>query len=182
MNEENNPDSTEDSTPPAPGVSSLNETAARVTDIALGIGATAVESLDRAARSLDHAVRHVVGNAPELLDELEVKGKPVRERLASLIANTPRPPQSPSQSATATTRPTDDIAVLEARVRELEAQQASTPSTTTTREPVSPYAEEPVFPASDPTQEPQIPVDNFVESNPSGNPDDTPSSNPDRVP
>lgn len=181
MNEENNPDSTEDSTTPAPGVSSLNETAARVTDIALGIGATAVESLDRAARSLDNAVRNVVGNAPELLEEFEEKGKPVRERLASLIANAPLVPPARRHPDSTTSRATDDIAQLEARVRELEAQQTNPTAAGPTQEPASGYADEPAFSSPDPTQEPQLPVDTLVESIPAPNPDDTPNTNPDRT-
>jgi len=177
MNEENIPPPADESRNHPSGTSSLNDTAARVTDIALGIGATAVESLDRVARSLDHAVRNVVGNAPELLDEFEEKGKPVRERLASLIANTPLAPPARHQPSPNPSRATDDIAQLEARVRELEAQQTNL----STQEPSNCNPDDPLATSHDATQEPQFPVDNLVESTNSHTTGDTPSTDPDRI-
>lgn len=130
MNDQNDNNPVDNETKSNPPATSVNETAARITDIALGIGAAAVESLDNAARSLDHAVRNAVENAPGILDDLEEKGKPVRERLAALIASAPLPGQRPGGPTQSQARAQDDIAHLEARVRELESQQTNVPAAT----------------------------------------------------
>ena len=178
MNENTDNDPVDNEPKSNPAGPSINGTAARITDIALGIGAAAVESLDNAARSLDHAVRNAVENAPGILDDLEEKGKPVRERLAALIANTPLPGQRPGGQAQPQARAQDDIAHLEARVRELESQQANVPaSTIATADPdQNVNGESPFVTMSTTTTDiPQIPAETMVET-PSAQPvtDDTP--------
>ena len=94
----------------------------RVADVALGVGATAFDWLEKAAKGVDDAVRRLVDDAPAVLDELEERGRPVREKLGEwLPGRTPGTPvQTPGESAARAAE--DDIALLEARVRELERQ------------------------------------------------------------
>lgn len=169
MNENTDNDPVNNEPKSNPAGPSINETAARITDIALGIGAAAVESLDNAARSIDHAVRNAVENAPGILDDLEERGKPVREQLAALIANTPLPGQNPNGPTSSQARAQDDIAHLEARVRELESQQANVPaSTVATAEPNQNETEASPFVTMSTTTTgiPQIPAESMVETSP----------------
>jgi len=109
-----------------------SKNALRFADIALGVGAAAAGSLDRIVRGVDQTVRNAVVNAPELLDEFEERGKPVRQRLTGILSQFPVVGPTVSAVNRAPNRTIDDIASLEARVRELEAQQPSVVATGTT--------------------------------------------------
>lgn len=107
-------------------------TATRATDITLGLGKSAVDFIDKAAQKLDDTVRHIREDAPGFLNEMEEKGRPVREKLAESIKGfnitdvfnkVTKPGDSPASDPTAF----DDIEALENRVRELEQQVSSEP-------------------------------------------------------
>lgn len=124
-------------------------TAERVTDITLGLGKAAVDVLDQAMRQLDDTVRQIRQDAPGFLEEMEEKGRPVREKLTESLKGfnitdvfnkATGTPSSPASDPNAF----DDIEALENRVRELEQQVSSEPSATPTSEPApastSPFA------------------------------------------
>lgn len=101
-------------------------TAERVTDITLGLGKAAVEALDKAARQLDDSVRQIRTDAPAFLEEMEEKGRPLREKLSENLRGLSVPDIFTRAGAKAGSGPSedplDDIEALENRVRELEQQ------------------------------------------------------------
>lgn len=113
----------------ADGDPSRPVTPERVADVALGLGATAFEALDRAARSLDATVRRVVEDAPAVIADLEEKGRPVREKIVETLRGRPTVSDvfTSTDQESAPSRGGDDIATLEARVRELEQQVGDRP-------------------------------------------------------
>ena len=121
-------------------------TAERVTDIAFGLGKAAVDVIDQAARQLDDTVRQIRQDAPGFLNEMEEKGRPVREKLTESIKGfnitdvfnkVTKPDDSPASDPTAF----DDIEALENRVRELEQQVSSDPIADTPEATAAPVAE-----------------------------------------
>lgn len=122
-------------------------TAERVTDITLGLGKAAVEALDKAARQLDDSVRQIRTDAPAFLEEMEEKGRPLREKLSENLRGLNVPDIFTRAGARAgagapNENPLDDIEALENRVRELEQQVSSEeapPAPEATAEP-SPFS------------------------------------------
>jgi hypothetical protein len=121
-------------------------TAERVTDIAFGLGKAAVDVIDQAARQLDDTVRQIRQDAPGFLNEMEEKGRPVREKLTDSIKGfnitdvfnkVTKPGDSPASDPTAF----DDIEALENRVRELEQQVSSDPIADTPETTPAPVTE-----------------------------------------
>lgn len=121
-------------------------TAERVTDIAFGLGKAAVDVIDQAARQLDDTVRQIRQDAPGFLNEMEEKGRPVREKLTESIKGfnitdvfnkVTKPGDSPASDPTAF----DDIEALENRVRELEQQVSSDPIADTPEATPAPVTE-----------------------------------------
>lgn len=105
-------------------------TAERVTDITLGLGKAAVEALDKAARQLDDSVRQIRTDAPAFLEEMEEKGRPLREKLSENLRGLSVPDifaraGAKAGAGTPNENPLDDIEALENRVRELEQQVSS---------------------------------------------------------
>lgn len=96
-------------------------TAERAADVALGVGVVAVETLDRAARTLDATVRRLVEDAPGVLADLEVKGRPVREKIADVLRGRVTVADA-TGGANPNASAADEITALEDRVRELEQQ------------------------------------------------------------
>lgn len=87
----------------------------RFFDVSFGVGAIAFEKMDA-------NLRRVWDDAPGLMDELETKGRPIREKLTDAIKG--KLPTPATEGADAATSPSgeDEITTLENRVKELEQQ------------------------------------------------------------
>ncbi|MGC4046503.1 MAG: hypothetical protein QM758_22145 [Armatimonas sp.] len=86
----------------------------RIFDVGFGAGAIAFEKLDA-------NLRRLWDDAPGLMDELEQKGRPIREKLTDAIKGKLPTPATETGSGTATSGE-DEITTLENRVKELEQQ------------------------------------------------------------
>jgi polyhydroxyalkanoate synthesis regulator phasin len=85
----------------------------RFFDVTFGAGAIAAEKIDT-------NLRRLWDDAPGLIDELEQKGRPIREKLTDGIKG--KLPTTAADGTTAATTGEDDITTLENRVKELEQQ------------------------------------------------------------
>jgi hypothetical protein len=99
--------------------------AERLADVTLGAGVAAIEKLEQVAGELDNRIRHAIADAPQFVDSLEEKGRPIRDRILDLIRQ--RPTVADVFSAAARTeKPSDDkMSALEQRVIELEREHAA---------------------------------------------------------
>ncbi|MEY4915253.1 MAG: hypothetical protein RJA02_1522 [Armatimonadota bacterium] len=99
--------------------------AERIADVTLGAGVVAIEKLEQVAGDLDNRIRHALADAPQFVDSLEERGRPIRDRILSLIRQ--RPTVADVFSAAARTEdPSDDkMTALEQRVMELEREHAA---------------------------------------------------------
>lgn len=99
--------------------------AERLADVTLGAGVVAIEKLEQVAGELDNRIRHAIADAPQFVDSLEEKGRPIRDRILGLIRQ--RPTVADVFSAAARTeKPSDDkMSALEQRVIELEREHAA---------------------------------------------------------
>jgi hypothetical protein len=102
--------------------------AERIADVTLGAGVAAIEKLEQVAGDLDNRIRHAIADAPQFVDSLEEKGRPIRDRILDLIRQ--RPTVADVFAAAARTeKPSDDkMTALELRVNELEREHAATDS------------------------------------------------------
>lgn len=102
--------------------------AERIADVTLGAGVVAIEKLEQVAGNLDNRIRHVLADAPQFVDSLEEKGRPIRDRILGVLRQ--RPTVADVFSAAARTEaPSDDkMSALEQRVMELEREHASSVS------------------------------------------------------
>jgi hypothetical protein len=89
----------------------------RFFDVSFGAGAVAFEKLDT-------NLRRFWDDAPGVLDELETKGRPIREKLTDSIKG--KMPATATGDAT-TASGEDEITTLENRVKELEQQVGTDP-------------------------------------------------------
>ena len=81
--------------------------AERIADVTLGAGVVAIEKLEQVAGDLDNRIRHALADAPQFVDSLEEKGRPIRDRILNLIRQ--RPTVADVFSAAARTEdPSDD--------------------------------------------------------------------------
>lgn len=85
----------------------------RFFDVSFGAGAIAFEKIDA-------NLRRVWDDAPGLIDELEAKGRPIREKVTDAIKG--KLPVPATESADVPTSGEDEITTLENRVKELEQQ------------------------------------------------------------
>lgn len=99
--------------------------AERIADVTLGAGVVAIEKLEQVAGDLDNRIRHALADAPQFVDSLEERGRPIRDRILNLIRQ--RPTVADVFSAAAQTEdPSDDkMTALEQRVMELEREHAA---------------------------------------------------------
>jgi hypothetical protein len=102
--------------------------AERIADVTLGAGVAAIEKLEQVAGDLDNRIRHALADAPQFVDALEEKGRPIRDKIMDLVRQ--RPTVADVFSAAARTeKPSDDkMSALELRVMELEREHAATVS------------------------------------------------------
>jgi hypothetical protein len=100
----------------------------RIADVTLGAGVAAIEKLEQVAGDLDNRIRHVIADAPQFVETLEEKGRPIRDRILGVIRQ--RPTVADVFSAAARTEePSDDkMTELEKRVLELEREHAGSDS------------------------------------------------------
>jgi len=105
--------------------------AERIADVTLGAGVAAIEKLEQVAGELDNRIRHALADAPQFVETLEEKGRPVRDRILNVLRQ--RPTVADVFSAAARTEaPSDDkMTALEQRVMELEREHAETEADTT---------------------------------------------------
>lgn len=98
--------------------------AERIADVALGAGVAAIEKIEQVAGQLDDRIRHALADAPQFVDTLEEKGRPIRDRIVNVLRQ--RPTVADVFSAAARTEaPSDDkMTALEQRVLELEREHA----------------------------------------------------------
>ncbi len=85
----------------------------RFFDVTFGAGAIAAEKIDT-------NLRRLWDDAPGLIDELEQKGRPIREKLTDGLKG--KLPTTAADGTTTTPPGEDDITTLENRVKELEQQ------------------------------------------------------------
>ncbi len=85
----------------------------RFFDVTFGAGAIAAEKIDT-------NLRRLWDDAPGLIDELEQKGRPIREKLTDSIKG--KLPTTAADGTTTNATGEDDITTLENRVKELEQQ------------------------------------------------------------
>ena len=102
--------------------------AERIADVTLGAGVAAIEKLEQVAGELDNRIRHALADAPQFVDTLEEKGRPIRDRILGVLRQ--RPTVADVFSAAARTeKPSDDkMTALEQRVLELEREHAGSES------------------------------------------------------
>lgn len=102
--------------------------AERIADVTLGAGVAAIEKLEQVAGDLDNRIRHALADAPQFVDTLEEKGRPIRDRILGVLRQ--RPTVADVFSAAARTeKPSDDkMTALEKRVLELEREHAGSES------------------------------------------------------
>ena len=102
--------------------------AERIADVTLGAGVAAIEKLEQVAGELDNRIRHALADAPQFVDTLEEKGRPIRDRILGVLRR--RPTVADVFSAAARTeKPSDDkMTALEQRVLELEREHAGSES------------------------------------------------------
>lgn len=102
--------------------------AERIADVTLGAGVAAIEKLEQVAGELDNRIRHALADAPQFVDTLEEKGRPIRDRILGMLRQ--RPTVADVFSAAARTeKPSDDkMTALEQRVLELEREHAGSES------------------------------------------------------
>ena len=102
--------------------------AERIADVTLGAGVAAIEKLEQIAGELDNRIRHALADAPQFVDTLEEKGRPIRDRILGVLRQ--RPTVADVFSAAARTeKPSDDkMTALEQRVLELEREHTGSES------------------------------------------------------
>ena len=61
----------------------------RIADVTLGAGVAAIEKLEQVAGDLDNRIRHVIADAPQFVETLEEKGRPIRDRILGVIRQRP---------------------------------------------------------------------------------------------
>lgn len=149
----------------------------RVADVALGMGATAFDWLEMAAKGVDDAVRRIVDDAPSVIGELEERGRPVREKIGEWLPGRSGGSDGPANAEAVARGAEDDIALLEARVRELEQQVPTPPrlDVSDIQEPASSETSATRSTSSDPSD----PAPTLSGESVSTGPDDLPDSPPD---
>ena len=102
--------------------------AERIADVTLGAGVAAIQKLEQVAGDLDNRIRHALADAPQFVDTLEEKGRPIRDRILGVLRQ--RPTVADVFSAAARTeKPSDDkMTALEQRVLELEREHTGSES------------------------------------------------------
>lgn len=151
----------------------------RVADVALGMGATAFDWLEKAAKGVDDAVRRIVDDAPTVIVELEERGRPVREKIGEWLPGRHGGAEGSADAEAAARGAEDDIALLEARVRELE-QQVPAPAPIEVPDIGDPAAPEITATTALPT-DPSDAIPTTTEATPTPGPDDAPASSPDAL-
>lgn len=99
--------------------------AERIADVTLGAGVAAIEQLEKVAVELDGRLRHALADAPQFVDSLEEKGRPIRDRIMGIIRQRPTVADVFSAAARTETPSDDKMSALEQRVMELEREHAS---------------------------------------------------------
>jgi len=106
--------------------------AERIADVTLGAGVAAIEKLEQVAGELDNRIRHALADAPQFVDSLEEKGRPIRDRILGVLRQRPTVADVFSAAARTETPSDDKMTALEQRVLELEREHAVTEPVTTT--------------------------------------------------
>jgi len=107
--------------------------AERIADVTLGAGVAAIEKLEQVAGELDNRIRHALADAPQFVDSLEEKGRPIRDRILGVLRQRPTVADVFSAAARTETPSDDKMTALEQRVLELEREHAVTEPVTTTQ-------------------------------------------------
>lgn len=106
--------------------------AERIADVTLGAGVAAIEKLEQVAGELDNRIRHALADAPQFVDSLEEKGRPIRDRILGVLRQRPTVADVFSAAARTETPSDDKMTALEQRVLELEREHAVTEQVTAT--------------------------------------------------
>lgn len=104
-------------------------TGEKVLDIALGLGMLAAETLEKAISQVSERAKVAQQHAPAILDALEEKGRPAREKLLSNLreSNLYHTMKAEEGEGAAGKSADEEITALEERVRELEKQVDAPP-------------------------------------------------------
>ena len=106
--------------------------AERIADVTLGAGVAAIEKLEQVVGELDNRIRHALADAPQFVDSLEEKGRPIRDRILGVLRQRPTVADVFSAAARTETPSDDKMTALEQRVLELEREHAVTEQVTAT--------------------------------------------------